>query len=165
MTRILIARITGAHGVRGQVKIRSFTDDPKSFAAYGPLTTTAGSKIEITKAAPAKDQFICTLRNITDRNAAEMLRGSDLFIARDQLPAEPVLADLVGRPVAHQSRTLGTIIGFQNFGAGELIELDSGLLIPLRFATPGDPVTVDLPDGFLDTEENLPPLKDRGHPD
>jgi 16S rRNA processing protein RimM len=151
MSSILLARITGAHGIRGEVKIRSFTDDPKAFATYGPLQTADGTEVNITRLKPAKDEFICTLMTVTDRNAAEALKGIELFVDRTKLPPEPLLADLVGRPVTHKDQPLGTIAGFQNFGAGELMELDNGLLIPARFIT-SDAVTVDLPDGFLDKE-------------
>jgi 16S rRNA processing protein RimM len=147
---VLLGRILGAHGIKGEVKIKSFTDDPKAIAAYGPLQGADGKVIEITRLKPAKDHFICTLTTVGDRNAAEALAATDLFVARAKLPAEPLLADLVGIKVSHNSSVLGSIVGFQNFGAGELIELDTGLLIPVRFATPGDPVTVDLPEGFLD---------------
>jgi 16S rRNA processing protein RimM len=153
MTRlVLIARITAAHGVRGEVKIRSFTEVAKAFSSYGPLQTTSGEQVVILNSRPARDEFICTLKTVTDRNAAEALKGKNLYAARANLPAEPLLADFIGKPVSANSSVLGTISGFQNFGAGDLIELDNGLLIPLRFATLGDLTTVDLPDGFLDTD-------------
>jgi 16S rRNA processing protein RimM len=154
MTRlVLLGVITGAHGIRGEVKVKSFTDDPKAIASYGALQTAAGGVIEIMKIRSAKDDFICTLRNVADRNQAEALRGMELYVSRDQLPkGETLLSDLVGRTVLHGSSVLGAISGFQNFGAGELMELDTGLLIPVRFMT-SEAVTVDLPDGFLDTEE------------
>jgi 16S rRNA processing protein RimM len=154
MTRlVLLGVVTGAHGIRGEVKVKSFTSDPKAIASYGVLQTASGSVIEIIKIRPAKDEFICTLKTVADRNQAEALRGTELFVDRAQLPkGETLLSDLVGRTVTQSSSVLGTITGFQNFGAGELMELDTGLLIPVRFMT-SEAVTVDLPDGFLDTEE------------
>ena len=149
-TLILLGRITGAHGIRGEVKIKSFTGDPKAIASYGPLQTASGASVEILRLKPAKDEFICTLNNVNDRNAAENLRGTELFAARQNMPKDTLLSDLIGKQVLHNSCPLGTIKGFQNFGAGELIELDTGLLIPMRFATMGETVTVDLPDGFLE---------------
>ncbi len=151
MSRILLGVITGAHGIKGEVKVKSFTADPKAIASYGPLQTVDGKAVEILKLKPAKDHFICTLKTVPDRNAAEALRGVELFVDRAKLPPEPLLADLVGRTVTHNSIAIGTITGFQNFGAGELFELDNGLLIPVRFMTSED-VAVDLPDGFLDKE-------------
>jgi 16S rRNA processing protein RimM len=147
----MIGRILGAHGIKGEVKLKSFTEDPKAIATYGPLQTADGAKIEIIRIKPAKEEFICTLKTVTDRNAAEALKGIDLFVDRARLPPEPLLADLIGKPVMHNGQHLGVIAGFQNFGAGELMELENGQLIPVRFVTSHD-VTVDLPDGFLDKD-------------
>ncbi len=153
MTRILLGRIMGAHGIRGEVKIKSFTADSKAISSYGPLQTSEGSPIEILKLKSAQDHFICTLRNVPDRNAAEALKGTELFTTRDRLPSELLLADLVGKPVTFKSSVLGTIMGFQNFGAGELLELGNGILIPVAFITAtGETVVVSLPDGYLDSE-------------
>jgi 16S rRNA processing protein RimM len=152
---ILVARISSAHGVRGQVKIRSYTHDPKAFTSYGPLGTDAGDVVVILKSSPAGDEFICTLKDVTDRNQAEALRGQSLFALRENLPAELLLSDLVGKAVTHNACHVGIITGFQNFGAGELMELDNGLLIPVRFMINSDgpaAVAVDLPLGFLDKE-------------
>jgi 16S rRNA processing protein RimM len=148
-TSVLLGVITGAHGIRGEVKVKSFTDDPKSIGNYGPLQMADGRVIEILRLKQARNDLICTLKNVTDRNQAEALRGTELFVLREKLPDDPLLADLVGKPVTHQSSVLGTISGFQNFGAGELLELDTGLLIPLRFLDAATMVA-DLPDGFLD---------------
>ncbi len=152
MALILLGRILGAHGIRGEVKLKSFTADPKAIATYGPLQTASGQTLEITRLKPAAQDFICALKSVTDRTTAEALAGQDLFTDRSHLPAEPLLADLIGKLVTHNSSVLGTIAGFQNFGAGELVELNNGLLIPVRFIST-DAVTVDLPDGFLDNDE------------
>ncbi len=151
---ILLGVITGAHGIKGEVKVKSFTEDPKAIASYGPLLLSDGKTVEIIRLKPAKDDFICTLKDVTSRNQAEALRGAELYTLRDKLPRDEILlADLIGRPVSNQSSVLGLILGFHNFGAGELVELDSGILIPVRFmGVNGDSITVDLPDGFLDVE-------------
>jgi 16S rRNA processing protein RimM len=154
MTRILIARILGPHGIKGQVKIKSFTTEPKSITTYGPLHLADGRVIEITKLSPAKDHFICTLKNVTDRNQSETLKG-ELFVDREKLPVtdEIYLADLEGKAVVSADKTVGEVTGFQNFGAGDLMELDNGVLVPVRFVkTVGEVVDVELPDGFLDSE-------------
>ena len=152
MTLILLGRITGAHGIKGEVKVKSFTTDPKAIATYGPLQTTIGAPIEILTLKPARDHFICTLRNVPDRNAAEALTGTELFTTRDRLPSELLLADLIDKPVTLKSSVLGTIAGFQNFGAGELLELDNGTLIPVAFIiATGETVEVSLPEGYLDS--------------
>ena len=74
---VLVGAITGAHGIRGEVKLRSFTADPAAIASYSPLETAAGRKIEIAKVRPNKEGFIAILKGVTDRNAAEALRGTE----------------------------------------------------------------------------------------
>ena len=157
-TSILIGRILGAHGIRGAVKLKSFAANPADIAAYKPLTAGDGRIFEIVHLKPARDEFIADLKEVRDRNAAEALKGTDLFIARDHLPPPPsgeiYLADLVGKPVATADRTLGSVTGIQNYGAGDLLELDSGELIPVAFIITTDAViTVDLPEGYLDAAD------------
>ncbi len=154
-TPILIGRITGAHGIRGAVKIRSFAASPADIATYGPLGTADGRSLEITQMKPAKDEFIADLKGVRDRNAAEALKGVDLFVARERLPpvkeGEVYLADLVGKTVTANGTTIGTVAGIQNYGAGDLLELESGELIPVAFITAvHDTIAVGLPAGYLD---------------
>jgi 16S rRNA processing protein RimM len=152
---ILIARIVDAHGIRGAVKIVSFASVPEDIKNYRPLRGSDGRIFVITKMKPAKDCFIADLEGVRDRNAAEALKGVELFVAREQLPPpaddEIYLADLNGKDVVAGEKTLGRVVGFQNYGAGELIELDNGELVPLRFVSAvTDVVAVDLPEGYLD---------------
>ncbi len=155
---IPVGVILGAHGIRGEVKIKSLTADPKAFTSYGPLVSADGRIFEISKSKPASDHFICTLKNVTDRNQSEALKGTELLVSRDKLPKLPdgefYLSDLNGKAVAAQSQNLGAVIGFQNYGAGDLMELDGGLLIPVRFIETVDTaVHVNLPEGYLDEGE------------
>ena len=152
-----LATIIGAHGIKGEVKVKSFTSDPKAFGSYGPLTDKNGRVFEVKKLRAQINDFICVLTNITDRNAAEALRGTELFVAREKFPSlkqgEIYLSDLQGKQAVSDGKTLGSIIGFQNFGAGELLELEGGMLIPISFiATVGDTVTLNLPEGYLNEE-------------
>ena len=154
---IHLATIIGAHGIKGEVKVKSFTSDLKAFAAYGPLTDKDGRVFEVKKLRAQINDFICVLSNITDRNAAEALRGTELFVAREKLPSlkqgEIYLSDLQGKQAVSDGKALGLIIGFQNFGAGELLELESGMLIPFSFiATVADIVKLNLPEGYLNEE-------------
>ena len=158
MTLILLGRITGAHGIRGAVKLKSLTANPADIANYKPLQTSSGALIEILRMKPAKDEFIADLKDVKDRNAAEALKGTELFITRDKLPAaapgEVYLSDLIGKVVTHNDQSLGSITSIENYGAGDLLELQSGLLIPTRFmGEVTDIVPVTLPDGFLDDEK------------
>lgn len=152
---ILLGRITGAHGIRGAVKLQSYTAVPAAIAGYGPLATRDGREIEIARLKPAGDEFIADLKNIRDRNAAEALKGLELFIARDRLPApkgnEIYLWDLIGKEVVSDGTSLGKVTAIENYGAGDLMELANGELVPAAFIeTVGDAVTVALPAGFLD---------------
>ena len=154
-----LATIVAAHGIRGEVKVKSFTAVPAAFSAYGPLQSADGRSFAFGKVRPSTDGiFICTLMNVKDRNAAEALRGLDLFVAREKLPpaaaGEVYLADFEGKMAYCDGRALGRVAGFQNFGAGDLLELEDGSLVPVRCITSHDAegVQLDLPASFLDKE-------------
>jgi 16S rRNA processing protein RimM len=128
--RIRVARIGAAHGVRGEMKLWSFTQDPAAVASYGPLETEDGKRrFEIEKMRAAKDHFVVRIVGIGDRDAAQSLCNVDLFVARDRLP--PIEdddtyyhADLIGLDaVTPEGVMLGTVTALHNFGAGELIEI------------------------------------------
>jgi 16S rRNA processing protein RimM len=155
MALILLGRITGAHGIRGAVKIKSFTQNPADISKYGPLVTGDGRAIEIARLKPANDEFIADLKDIRDRNAAEALKGVELFTAREKLPppreSEFYLSDLIGKNVLSDGLTLGTVASIENYGAGDLMELTNGELVPVAFVqTVGDAIAVSLPAGYLD---------------
>jgi 16S rRNA processing protein RimM len=158
-TLILLGRITDAHGIRGAVKLRSFTTDPKAIATYGALQTADGREIEIARMKAVPDGFIADLKNIKDRNQAETFKGQDLLVPRERLPApeesEVYLVDLIGQDAIHLGAKIGTIIGIENFGAGDLLDIDTGakesLLVPAQFMKIIDGVvTLELPECFLD---------------
>ena len=129
-SKICVARIGAAHGVRGEVKLWSFTQDPMAVANYGPLETEDGARrFEIETLRAAKDHLVARLKGIGDRDAAEKLRNLDLFVPRDRLP--PIEeddtyyhADLIGlAAVTPEGVALGTVTAMHNFGAGDLIEI------------------------------------------
>ena len=127
--RICLGQIGAAHGVRGEVRLHSFTAEPAAIATYGPLETEDGRVFKIENLRPAKHAFVAKLSGIDDRNAAERLANIKLYVPRERLPqpAEPdefYHADLIGlRAVDHTSRECGTVVAVHNFGAGDLIEL------------------------------------------
>jgi 16S rRNA processing protein RimM len=128
--RIRVARIGAAHGVRGEVKMWPFTQDPLAVADYGPLETEDGTRrFEIETLRAAKDHLVARIAGIGDRDAAEKFRNVDLFVARDKLPSIEeedtfYYADLVGMAaVTPEGVPLGTITAIHNFGAGDLIEI------------------------------------------
>jgi 16S rRNA processing protein RimM len=127
--RVCLGQIGAAHGVRGEVRLRSFTADPAAIASYGPLESEDGRIFEIETMRPAKDHFVATLAGIADRDAAERLVNIKLYVPRKRLPApdEPdefYHADLIGLAVVDRSgQQRGTVIAIHNFGAGDLIEV------------------------------------------
>jgi len=128
-TKVLMGRIGAAHGIRGEVRIQSFTERPLDIATYGPLDTRNGATLTIRHARMAKHMVIATLEGVTDRTAAEKLNGTELFIDRDRLPATEddddfYHADLIGLEARLTDGTvLGKVLSLPNFGADDLIEI------------------------------------------
>jgi 16S rRNA processing protein RimM len=151
---ICVARIGAAHGVRGEVRLWTFTEDPLAVLHYGPLKTKDGSRtFEIAKAREAKDHLVATIKGITDRNAAERLNGLELYVPRDRLPEtdddEYYHTDLIGlAAVTTAGDALGRVLAIHNFGAGDIIEIapPSGSTLMLPFTNAVVP-TVDLEGG------------------
>ncbi len=163
---VLVGAITGAHGIRGEVKLKSFTADPQALVSYSPLETAKGQTFEVVKIRPQKDGFLAILKGVTDRNAAEALRGTELFVPRDRLPEpeadEVYIHDLIGLPV-HLStgQRLGEVTDVVDYGAGDLIDVrvegrKDTVLIPFAdgyvLEADGEKVVVDLPEGYLDAD-------------
>ena len=159
---ICVARIGAAHGVRGAVKLWTFTEDPLAVQRYGPLSTKDGARqFEVTHAREAKDHLVATLKGIATREDAERLNGLELYVAREKLPAtdddEYYHADLIGlAAVTTAEAPLGRVIAIHNFGAGNIIEIappqGSTLLLPFTNAVVP---SVDLAAGRVVIE--LPP--------
>jgi 16S rRNA processing protein RimM len=166
--RIVVARIGAAHGIRGEVRLKSFTGDPLAVRAYGPLEAEDGRAFSITAARPAAgtspDMLVVSLKGISSRNEAEALTGLELSVPRERLPKaeedEFYHADLIGLDaVGKDGATLGSVIAVQNFGAGDLLEVapkrGPTILVPFtRAAVPeidiaGKRLVVDPPPGLL----------------
>jgi 16S rRNA processing protein RimM len=128
-SRVLLGRIAGAHGIRGEVLIKTFTAAPEDIGAYGPLSDVAGARaFRIAHARSTQKGVVARIEGVSDRNAAEALRGVDLYIARERLPAAPegefYHVDLVGLDaVDPQGNAVGEIVAAHNFGAGDLLEV------------------------------------------
>ncbi len=164
--RILIARIGAAHGIRGEVRVKSFGDDPLSFADYGPLETADGRRLTVASARLQKSVVVTRFKGVDDRNAAEALNGTDLYVAREALPElddedEFYHADLLGLDaVTEAGETLGRIVALPDFGAGTLVEIRPegapSYYVPFtREAVPhvdlaAGRVTVVVPDDYAD---------------
>lgn len=127
--RILLGRIAGAHGIRGEVIIHTFTEAPDGIAAYGPLSDAGGTRtFTIEKARPTTKGVVTRVRGVTDRTAAEALKGIELYVDRDRLPpatdGEYYHADLIGLEAVDPSgERIGEIVAVQNYGAGDLLEI------------------------------------------
>lgn len=128
--RVLLGSIVGVHGVRGAVKIRSHTADPAAIAGYGPLTDASGERrFKLRVIGQARGNVVAKIEGVVDRDAAERLRGVDLYVARDVLPPpeeedEYYLADLIGlAAVTEAGAPYGTIVDIRDFGAGDLLEI------------------------------------------
>ncbi len=119
-----------AQGVRGDVRIKSFTQDPRSIGAYGALTDALGQRrfaIESLRALK-DDMLVARIAGVATREAAQALTGVELYARRDQLPPpEPdefYYDDLVGLvAVARAGQTLGRVAGLVNYGAGDILEI------------------------------------------
>src|ERR1700736_4984148 len=152
--QICIARIGGPPGVRGAVKLWTFTEDPFAVKTYGPLLTKDGARsFEVATAREAKGHLVATLKGIATREEAERLNGIELYIAREKLPAtdenEYYHADLIGLAAVNSANEpIGRVLAIHNFGAGDIIEIapPSGPTMLLPFTNAVVP-TVDLAGG------------------
>src|SRR5258707_6138587 len=152
--QICIARIGAAHGVRGAVKLWTFTEDPFAVKQYGPLLARDGAhSFEVATAREAKGNLVATLKGIATREDAERLSGLELYVARDKLPAteddEYYHADLIGLAAVNAANEpIGRVTAIHNFGAGDIIEIapPSGPTMLLPFTNAVVP-TVDLAGG------------------
>ncbi len=159
--RVLLGIVAAPHGVRGLVRIRSFTDDPMAVAGYGPLSDESGKKrFKVEALSASRGAVLARIDGVADRNAAELLRGTHLYVERDKLPAtgerEWYEADLIGlKAIGKDGRDWGKVIAFHDFGAGSVMEISGSVMLPFTDeAVPevdveGGTVTVNPPAGLL----------------
>jgi len=170
--RVCIGVIAGPHGVRGLVRIKSFTENPKAVADYGAATDETGKvsyKLRIVGGA-SKGQVRVKLEGVDDRDAAEALKGTKLFVPRDVLPEpeedEFYHADLIGLEARlPDGESLGRVRAVFDFGAGDMLEVEHPnkgvLMVPFtKAAVP----RVELDGGWLQVEP-LPGLLEPGEPE
>ena len=165
--------IGAPQGVRGEVRIRSFTRDPAAIGDYGPLESEDGRRFEVTVLRVHKGMAIARIKGVSDRTAAEALNGVSLHVDRGQLPDEDLdedefyVEDLIGMAVAAPDGTaLGRVKAVHNYGAGDIIEIAgkaaglyafTGAIFPeidfdtgrITFAEPDE---IEVPDGLGDGE-------------
>ncbi len=172
--RLCVGVITAPHGVRGQVRVKSFTAEPEDIAAYAPLTDAGGAaEYRLQFVGKAKGVLLAKVEGISDRDAADALRGVELFVERDLLPQiedsdEFYYADLIGLAAKlPDGSSYGTVKALHDYGAGDMIEFalrGSGDIV-LPFTKDVVPeidleagfVTVEPPEMFGDPEPAAPP--------
>ncbi|MGC0051738.1 ribosome maturation factor RimM [Brucella pituitosa] len=127
---IQLAVIGAAHGIRGEVRVKTFTDDPLAIADYGLLYDGQGKAYEVLEARSAKTVVVVRFKGVNDRNAAEALNGTELFIDRSQLPDDELdedeffQTDLIGlEALDADGKSYGVVSALFDFGGGDLIEL------------------------------------------
>ena len=168
--RICLGVIVGVHGIKGLLRIKSYTQTDIDIASYGCLEDEAGNKINLEIKGRSKAALLAEIKEVKDRTSAEKLKGVKLFVPRDALPAtmdnEFYHADLVGLSVYNRNETLiGTVIGVHDFGAGNLIDVDlEGVdrtaLVPFNkqfvplVDLGGGRLTLDLIPGLIDEDDN-----------
>ncbi len=167
---VLLGVVSGVRGLRGEVRIRSYTADPEDLTAYGPLWDKDGvNSYRVKVSGQAKGQLIARIEGASDRNAAEALKGLELHIPRSSLPDpdddEFYHSDLVGlQAVSVTGEVLGTVSAVEDFGAGDVLEIShgpyKGLVVPFTkdVVTVVDldagQLTVDPPAGLLEPPDD-----------
>jgi 16S rRNA processing protein RimM len=166
--RVCVAQFGAPHGVRGEVRLQVYTEDPAAILRYGPLESEDGTqRFAIAALRAAKDHFVVRLAGVDRRSDAERLTNLRLYVPRERLPPPEDVetfyhADLVGlAAVDRNGGALGTVLAVQNFGAGDLLEIQpssggSPVLLPFtRQAVPavdiaGGRIVVDPPEGIFE---------------
>ncbi|PBB97483.1 ribosome maturation factor RimM [Mesorhizobium sp. WSM3862] len=155
---VQMAVIGAAHGIKGELRVKTFTGDPLALADYGPLHTKDGRAFQILDIRPAGTVVVVRFKGVSDRNTAEALAGTELFVDRSVLPDdgeedEFYHADLVGLEVRDDTGVIGRIVAVHNFGGGDILDVTlagrKGVLIPFTQAAVPH---VSIADGFVQVD-------------
>lgn len=169
---ICVGMITSVHGVRGVMRVKSFTEDPMDIFNFTPLTDHKGQKkFPIEFSSQSKGLFLVTMTGVSNREDAEMLKGTKLYTSREQLPEIEeedsfYYSDLIGLKIRHHSNNddIGEVIAIHNFGAGDIIEMrpfTGGKTVMVPFTQQVIPeislqeglIKIDPPIGLFDDDE------------
>lgn len=137
---ILVGKIVAPQGIRGELRVQTFTEKPTDFKVLSVFgNDIIASRFHFVRPVPNSNVIIARIDGVDNRNIAETLRGTELFISRDDLPelkkdGEYYQSDLIGFTVIRGGNVLGTLVCFQNFGAGDIMELDNGDMVSFRGA-------------------------------
>lgn len=166
-SRVLVGIAGAPHGVKGELRVKSFTEDPLDLGAYGPLETEDGRRLEVESVRLGKEVVVVRLAGVRDREAAEALKGLRLYVPREKLPPpdaddEFYHADLIGLAVVTADGSpLGRIVAVPDYGAGPLLEIapergSASVLLPfVKALVPeidlaGGKVIADPPEGLFE---------------
>ena len=155
--RVTLATIGAPHGVRGEVRVRAFTDDPMALRDYAPLTLPDGRAVEIASLRPHKASLVARLKGVDTREAAAALTNLDILAPRDALPeaeeGEFYLDDLIGLRAVSDGCDWGTVVAVHDFGAGEIVEIKppKGMTVMIPFSEAAGPA-IDIEAGTLTVE-------------
>ena len=149
-----VGHVVKPHGLRGDVIVSLSTNRDERVAPGSVLTTDDGRMMKVLRSSPHQGRFIVTFEGLSRIDDAERARGTQLFAPPLDDPDELWIHELIGAEVEDiTGRVLGTVESVEANPASDLLVLDGGALIPLRFVVanePGTRVTVELPDGLLD---------------
>ncbi|MFO0995975.1 MAG: ribosome maturation factor RimM [Alphaproteobacteria bacterium] len=171
--RVCLGAIAGAFGVRGAVRIKTFTAEPRDVAAYGPVSDESGGRtLALTVERTGPDHVIARIGGVADRDSAEKLKGTRLYVERRAMPDpdeanEYYAADLIGAVAEDRDgHPFGTVSAVHDFGAGNVLEIErpdgESILLPFtRTVVPGvdiggGRIVVDPPAGLLESPERRP---------
>ena len=153
---VQLAVIGAAHGIKGELRVKTFTGDPLALADYGPLYAKDGRAFQIIDIRPANTVVVVRFKGVSDRNAAEALSGTELFVDRSMLPDdgeedEFYHADLIGLEVRDdKGAAIGKVVAVHNFGGGDILDVTlagrKGVLIPFTQAAVPE---VSIADAFI----------------
>ncbi len=144
---VCVGQIINVHGIKGAVKIKSYLTNPLDIDAFGPVTDKQGKRSFHLQAHSQKQGIVlASIKGVNDRTAAELLKGTLLYINRNQLPQasddEYYYCDLIGLSVLKNGKEFGTVESVENFGAGDIvnIKLNNGKIYPFDFSDATFPV-------------------------
>jgi 16S rRNA processing protein RimM len=169
---VQMAVIGAPHGIRGELRVKTFTGDPLALGDYGPLFAEDGRQFDIADIRPAKNVVVVRFRQVANRDAAEALNGVALFVDRSQLPEdleedEFYHADLIGLAVRDAAGAmLGRITAFHDFGGGDIMEIErsDGGTVLVPFTKDAVP-KIDLKGGAVTVDSEAAGLLDSGDED
>ncbi|MBW8638573.1 ribosome maturation factor RimM [Hoeflea sp. WL0058] len=169
---VLMAVIGAPHGVRGEVRVKPFGEDPLALGDYGPLFDDKGNTYQVKAIRPSKTVVVVRFDAVNSREQAEALNGTELFIDRSRLPDDALdddeyfQADLIGMTVRDaEAKDYGQVIAIHDFGGGDIIELRKGDARSVMIPFNGDAVTdIDMEGRIIMVSPLAAGLEDEGEP-